>query len=71
MDGYNILVKGDADSFQRQFTAFLQEYLSLFCTPQQREKVYQACYMLIFSLFGDEYDVRMEQEDDLTYQHTR
>jgi hypothetical protein len=59
----NDIVDGDAESFQRQFTAFLQEHCSLFCTPHHKEKVYQAlCYMLIYNLFGKEYDVRMEQD---------
>ena len=58
-----VIINGDAAGFQRQFTTFLQEYLSLFCTPHHKEKVYQAlCYMLIFSLLGKEYDVRMEQD---------
>ena len=60
---YDTLSGGDAESFQTQFTAFLQEYLALCCTPHHKEKVYQAlCYMLIFTLFGQEYDVRMEQD---------
>ena len=60
---YDVIVDADAEGFQRQFTAFLQEYLSLYCTPHHKEKVYQAlCYMLIFALFSKEYDVRMEQD---------
>ena len=59
---FDILVEGDAKGFQRLFTAFLQEYLALYLTPHHKEKVYQAlCYMLIYALFGKEYDVRMEQ----------
>jgi len=44
--------------------AFLQEYHSPFCTPHHREKVYRAlCYMLIIIIFfGQEYDIRMEQD---------
>jgi len=64
-DVYNTIIGGDAEGFQRQFPAFLQEYLAfynLYCTPHHKEKVYQACYMLIFALFGKEYDVRMEQD---------
>jgi len=61
---YDVIIDGDAEGFQRRFTAFLQEYLSLFCAPHHKEKVYQALfYMLIFALFGKEYDVRMEQDD--------
>jgi hypothetical protein len=61
---YDVIIDGDAEGFQRRFTAFLQEYLSLYCTPHHKEKVYQAlCYMLIFALSGKEYDVRMEQDD--------
>jgi len=57
------IIDGDAEGFQRQFTAFLQEYLSLFCVPHHREKVYEAlCFMLIFALFGEDYNVRMEQD---------
>ena len=60
---YDTIIGGNAEGFQRQFTAFLQEYLALYCTPHHKEKVYQAlCYMLIFALFGKEYDVRMEQD---------
>ncbi|KAM6493857.1 putative AAA-ATPase domain containing protein [Amanita muscaria] len=60
---YDTIVGGDAVGFQKQFTAFLQEYLALFCAPHHKEKVYQAmCYMLIYALFGKEYDVRMEQD---------
>ena len=60
---YDTIVHGNAEGFQRQFVAFLQEYLALYCTPHHKEKVYQAlCYMLIFALFGKEYDVRMEQD---------
>lgn len=60
---YDVIIDGDAEGFQSRFTAFLQEYLSLFCAPHHKEKVYQAlCYMLIFALFGKEYDVRMEQD---------
>ncbi len=60
---HDTIVRGDAIGFQKQFTAFLQEYLSLFCTPHHKEKVYQAmCYMLFYALFGKEYDVRMEQD---------
>ncbi|KAF8809619.1 DUF1703-domain-containing protein [Phlegmacium glaucopus] len=62
-DVYDNIIGGDPKSFQRQFTAFLQKYLALYCTPHHKEKVYQAlCYMLIFALFGKEYDVRMEQD---------
>jgi hypothetical protein len=60
---HDSITSGDAEGFQRQFTAFLQEYLALYCTPHHKEKVYQGmCYMLIFTLFGKEYDVRMEQD---------
>jgi len=60
---YDTIIDGNTEGFQRQFTAFLQEYLALYCTPHHKEKVYQAlCYMLIFALFGQEYDVRMEQD---------
>jgi hypothetical protein len=60
---YDTIVGGDAVGFQKQFTAFLQEYLALFCTPHHKEKVYQAmCYMLMYALFGKAYDVRMEQD---------
>lgn len=60
---HDTIVRGDAIGFQKQFTAFLQEYLLLFCTPHHQEKVYQAmCYMLFYALFGKEYDVRMEQD---------
>jgi hypothetical protein len=60
---YDTIISGDAEGFQRQFTAFLQEYLAIYCTPHHKEKVYQAlCYMLIFALLGKEYDVRMEQD---------
>ena len=60
---HDSIVCGDAIGFQKQFTAFLQEYLSLFCTPHHKEKVYQAmCYMLFYALLGQEYDVRMEQD---------
>ena len=59
---YDTIINGGAEGFQRQFTAFLQEYLALYCTAHHKEKVYQAlCYMLIFA-FGKEYDVRMEQD---------
>jgi hypothetical protein len=59
---YDTIIGGDAEGFQRQFTAFLQD-LALYCTLHHKEKVYQAlCYMLIFALFGKEYGVRMEQE---------
>jgi len=62
-DVYGIIVNGDANGFQKRLTAFLHEYLSLFFTPHHREEVYQAlCYMLIFSLFGNAYDVRMEHD---------
>ena len=62
-DVYETIISGDAEGFQRQFTAFLQEHLALYCTPYHKEKVYQAlCYMLIYALFGKEYDVRMEQD---------
>ena len=58
-----IIAGGDAEGFQRRFTAFLQEYLSLSCTPHHKEKVYQAlCYMLIFALSDKKYGVRMEQD---------
>ena len=60
---YDTIVGGDAAGFQKQFTAFLQEYLAIFCVPHHKEKVYQAmCYMLIYALFGKEYDVRMERD---------
>jgi hypothetical protein len=60
---YETIISGDAQGFQRQFTAFLQEYLALYSTPHHKEKVYQAlCYMLIFALFGKQYDVWMEQD---------
>jgi hypothetical protein len=60
---YDTIVGGDAVGFQKEFTAFLQEYLALFCAPHHKEKVYQAlCYMLIYALFGKEYDVGMEQD---------
>jgi PD-(D/E)XK nuclease superfamily len=62
-NAFDTLVAGDAKGFQRQFTAFLQEYLALYLMPHHKEKVYQAlCYMLIYALFGKEYDVRMEQD---------
>jgi hypothetical protein len=61
---------GDAKALQMQFTAFLQQNLSLFCAPTHREKVYQAIgFMLIYSLFSNTsncaYDVKMEQDDGL------
>jgi hypothetical protein len=57
------LVKADAEGFQRQFTAFLREHLSLFIRPGPREKVYEGiCFMLIFALFGNEYNLTMEQD---------
>jgi PD-(D/E)XK nuclease superfamily len=60
---HDSITSGDVAGFQRQFTAFLQEYLELYCTPHHKEQVYQGmCYMLIFTLFGKEYDVRMEQD---------
>lgn len=60
---HDTIACGDADGFQKKFTAFLQEYFAIFCTPHQKEKGYQAmCYMLIYALFGKEYDVRMEQD---------
>ena len=60
---YDTLRDGDAEGFQTQFTAFLQEYLAIYYTPHHKEKVYQAlCFMLIFALFGQDYDVRMEQD---------
>ena len=61
---YDVIIDGDAEGFQRRFTTFLHEYLSLYCTPHHKEKVYQALrYMLIFALFRKEYDLRMEQDD--------
>ena len=58
-----VIINGDAEGFQSQFTNFLQQYLSLFCVPHHKEKVYQGlCFMLIFSLFGKQYDVRMEED---------
>ena len=75
---YDIIVGGDAVGFQTRFAAFLQEYLALFCAPHHKEKVYQTmCYMLIYALFGKEYDIRMEQEsrmpamDDPTLRRAR
>ena len=60
---YDTIIGGNAGGFQRQFTAFLREYLPLYRTPHHMEKVYQAlCYMLMFALSGKEYDVRMEQD---------
>ena len=60
---YDVIVDGDAEGSQRRFTAFLQEYLSHYCTPHHKEEVYQAlCYMLTFALFGKECDVKMEQD---------
>ena len=59
-DVYDTIIGGDAEGFQRQFIAFLR---ALYCTPHHKEEVHQAlCYMLIFMLFGKEYDVRMEQD---------
>jgi len=60
---YETIIGGDAKGFQKQFTAFLQKYLTLYCTPHHKEMVYQAlCFMLIYALLGKEYDVRMEQD---------
>ena len=58
-----IINNGDAGRFQTDFTAFLQEYIASYLVPHQKEKVYQALiFMLFFVLFGDEYNVRMEQD---------
>jgi hypothetical protein len=60
---YETIIGVNAEIFQKQFTTFLQEYLALYCMPHHKEKVYQAlCYMLIFTLFGKEYDIKMEQD---------
>ena len=60
-----ILVNGDAKTFQARFTASFQEHLVLFCVLRHKEKVYQAlCFMLIFLLFNDGYKVKMEEEED-------
>ena len=61
---YDIIIGGNAEGFQRQVTAFSGiSNLALYCTPHHKEKVSQAlCYMLIFALFGKEYDVRIEQD---------
>ena len=58
-----IINNGDAGRFQTDFTAFLQEYIASYLVPHQKEKVYQALiFMLFFVLFGNEYNVRMEQD---------
>jgi len=60
---HEIINNGDADGFQTEFTAFLQDYIALYLVPHQKEKDYQALiFMLIFALFGDEYNIRMEQD---------
>jgi hypothetical protein len=60
---HEIINNGDAEGFQTEFTAFMQEYMALYLVPHHKEKVYQALiFMLLFALFGSEYDVRMEQD---------
>jgi hypothetical protein len=60
---HEIINNGDAKGFQTEFTAFLQDYIALYLVPHHQEKAYQALiFMLIFALFGDEYDIRMEQD---------
>lgn len=34
---YDTIVGGDSVGFQKQFTAFLQEYLALFCAPHESQ----------------------------------
>ena len=60
---HEIINNGDAEGFQTEFTAFLQDYIASYLVPHQKEKVYQALiFMLFFVLFGDEYNIRMKQD---------
>ena len=58
-----IINNGNAEGFQTDFTAFLQDYIVSYLVPHHKEKVYQALiFMLIFAIFGDEYNIKMEQD---------
>lgn len=63
----NSILNGNAEGFQKHFTAFLQKRLSLFCVLSHKEKVYQSlCFMLFLKLFMDDpilWRTRLDQND--------